>query len=552
MLVSLSIENYALIDKLQIGFSGGLSIITGETGAGKSILLGALGLIIGQRADTGVLKDESRNCIVEGEFAIGGYGLEQLFVENDIDYSPTVTIRRMIAAGGKSRAFVNDVPVTLNLLKELGERLIDIHSQHQNLLLNTSAFQLSVIDAQAAHDDVLQKYRKAFVAYRTALAQLNDLQDKASSSKANYDYMLHQYNELNLVQLKHGEQQGLEDEQKQLAHAEEIKLALTKSSVLLQGDEAAADNLLREAQHTLQRIANVWPAATELGERIGSCRVELRDVANEVEAANERIATDSGRLEFVETRLNVIYSLQQKHRVDSVESLIELTDSLEDTIRMVENFDQRLAELQTQCSSALQKVKELATKLSDKRTKTVPTVTNYVTTMLRTLGMPHAVFTVAVTPTEQYMSTGCDVVQFLFSANKEMAPQEISRVASGGEMSRLMLSLKSLLAKQSGLPTIIFDEIDTGVSGEVADKMGGIIANLSQHMQVINITHLPQIASKGSSHFVVYKEIGASGTAVTCIKALTPDERVHEIAKMLSGERITDAAMANARELLGV
>ncbi|MDR3351025.1 MAG: DNA repair protein RecN [Prevotellaceae bacterium] len=550
MLQSLTIENYALIDKLHITFPDGLSIITGETGAGKSILLGALSLILGQRADTSALKNDAKNCVVEGGFSIDGYGLAAVFEENDIDYAPAVTLRRMIVPGGKSRAFVNDVPVTLNVLKELGERLIDIHSQHQNLLLNSSAFQMTVIDAQAGNGERLLQYRQIFSAYKAACARLQALQEKAARSKADYDYLHFQYSELQAAHLQPGEQQDLEDELKQLTHAEEIKWALTKSSALLQDDDASVDNLLRDAGQELQRIAAVWPAAAPLSERIASCRVELRDVANEIAADNEKIATDANRLSFVESRLNTIYALQQKHRLDSAEALLALQEQLGKNIYTIENYDRQLAELQETCAQQLAQLKESAAQLSQRRKEITPSVMQYITDMLHLLGMPHAVFTVSVTGTDACTAAGCDTVRFLFSANKEIPPQEIARVASGGEISRLMLCLKSLLVKTSGLPTIIFDEIDTGVSGEVADKMGAIIYGLSEHMQVINITHLPQIASKGHAHFAVYKEPGAAGAAVTRMKLLTPEERITEIAKMLSGQNITQAAINNAKELL--
>ena len=550
MLKSLFIENYALIDKLQISFSGGLSIITGETGAGKSILLGALSLILGQRSDVSVLKNETKNCIVEGEFEIEGYGLESFFAENEIEYLPITTIRRVMASGGKSRAFINDYPVTLNVLKELSEHLIDIHSQHQNLLLNSSAFQMMVLDAKANHQTILQDYRENLASYKSAQTRLQDLQDKALRTKSDYDYLQFQFNELSALQLKSGEQQALEDELKQLTHAEEIKIALCRCANLLQDDELATDNLLREATQSLHKISNFWSAASTFAERINSCRIELRDVADEITSENEKIVADTNRLELVSNRLNTIYSLQQKHHVDTVEALLELQERFETDLQIIANFDNQIVDLKKQCEHYFQFVQKLALQLSEKRKKIAPEVEQSVTAMLRLLGMPHAVFTISITDAEQYSNSGNDVVKFLFSANKEMSPQELSRVASGGEMSRLMLCLKSLLVKNSGLPTIIFDEIDMGVSGEVADKMGAIIYELSKNMQVINITHLPQIASKGNSHFVVYKEIENTGTTATHIKLLTPDERVMEIAKMLSGQNVTEAAIANARELL--
>jgi DNA repair protein RecN (Recombination protein N) len=550
VLQSLTIENYALIDKLHIEFSDGLSIITGETGAGKSILLGALSLILGQRADTLALQDASRSCIVEGVFAIDGYGLEALFSEKDIDYAATVSIRRMIMPGGKSRAFVNDIPVTLNVLKELGDRLIDVHSQHQNLLLGSSAFQMDVLDAQAGHVATLQQYRRAYTAYKAACATLQALQDKADRSKADRDYLQFQYGELQAAQLKSGEQQELEEELQQLSHAEEIKTALWHSAALLQDDDRAAIIALRDVAQLLQKIEPVWPAAAALAERVGSCRLELSDIAAEIGDAGERIESDPSRQQWVDERLNTLYSLQHKHHVGDVEALIALKENIGERLQAIDNFDRHLEEWQSRCVTCLKQVEEGAARLTDGRQQTAPATMHYVTDMLRTLGMPHALFTIAITRAEHYGATGRDAVHFLFSANKEIPPQEISRVASGGEISRLMLCLKSLLVKGAGLPTIIFDEIDTGVSGEMADKMGSIIYDLSKTMQVINITHLPQIAGKGDKHYVVYKDVTADDHPVTRVKLLTRDERVMEIAKMLSGQNITPAAIANAKELL--
>ncbi len=550
MLQTLTIENYALIEKLHISFPSGLSIITGETGAGKSILLGALSFILGQRADTSALKDPLRNCVVEGEFLIEGYGLEPLFDTYEIDYESHTIIRRIISPAGKSRAFVNEIPVTLNVLKDIGERLIDIHSQHQNLLLGSTSFQLSVLDAQAGHKKLLSEYRSAFELYKAAYAEWQSWKERAEQAKADYDYLQFQYNELNVAQLRQGEQKELEDEGKQLAHAEEIKTALTKANVALSGEELSVESLLRESVNALQRIANLLPAADSLLERMNSCRIELSDANRELEQLNEKIAADPDRLLFVENRLNTLFSLQQKHRLATEEELIALKEKLEKELHAIENFDDTLIELQKNYEAAFTAVRMLAGNLSEGRKKVCAAMEQHIVQMLRVLGMPHAVFSVSVTESEQYTATGKDAVAFLFSANKEIAPQEISKVASGGEMSRLMLCLKSLMVKNTGLPTIIFDEIDTGVSGEVADKMGSIIYELSKNMQVINITHLPQIASKGNAHYVVYKEENTVGATVTRIKPLTEEERVMHIARMLSGKDITQAAIENAKELL--
>jgi len=550
MLQTLSIENYALIERLDITFPQGLSIITGETGAGKSILLGALSLILGQRADTSSLKDNSRNCVVEASFVINGYGLEDFFKANDIDYEISTTIRRVISPNGKSRAFVNEIPVNLNVLKELGDRLIDIHSQHQNLLVGAAVFQTAVVDAQANHADVLASYKQAFKAYKEALTALNEWKNKAQQAKAEYDYLLFQRNELDAVQLKAGEQQALEEELKQLTHAGEIKAALGKINLLLAEEEFSADNLLRDASHTLQKIVPVLQPAQELSERLNSARIELRDINNEIELLNGKTDLSPERLVIVENRLNAIYSLQQKHHLSTVEDLIALHEQIKEKLNNIENFDQVLAQLQQAYEQHLQMVSSLAEKISEQRKKTAPGIEQHITGMLHHLGMPHAVFRIMISDTDDYHIDGKNTVTFLFSANKEIAPQELARIASGGEISRVMLCLKSLMARSSGLPTMIFDEIDTGVSGDIADKMGNIVYDLSKGIQVVNITHLPQVASKGEAHFVVYKQENEAGVTTTRIKALNADERVMEIAKMLSGQNITQAAIDNARELL--
>jgi DNA repair protein RecN (Recombination protein N) len=550
MLQTLSIENYALIEKLHIAFPNGLSIITGETGAGKSILLGAMSLIVGHRADVAALKDNSRNCIVEGEFILDGYGLEDLFAAHNIDYDTHTTIRRIISPNGKSRAYINEIPVTLNVLKDLGDHLIDIHSQHQNLLISSSSFQTNVVDAQASHSDILVEYKQAFSAYRAAEANLTDWKNKAQKAKEEYDYLSFLHNELNAAQLKHGEQDELENELKHLTHAEEIKTALTKTNLLLAHEGASVDNLLRDAINSLQKIRPVLEPASSLIERINSVRIELRDVNDEIEVLNGNTELSPERLIIVETRLNLLYSLQQKHHLSSIEELIALHKQLQEKISAIENFDETLSHLQKEHDRYWNNVKDLAEKISKKRKQTIPVIEDHVTKMLQNLGMPYAVFHISIEDTDQYNNSGKNIITFLFSANKEISPQELSRVASGGEISRVMLCLKSLMVRNSGLPTIIFDEIDTGVSGEIADKMGNIVYELSKHMQVINITHLPQVASKGNAHFVVYKEENAAGITTTCIKPVSQEDRVMEIAKMLSGQNITQAAINNAKELL--
>ncbi len=550
MLQTLSIENYALIDKLDISLPGGLSIITGETGAGKSILLGALSLILGQRADTSALKDSSRNCMVEAAFSIEGYGLEDFFMSNDLDYETNTTIRRVISPNGKSRAFVNEIPVNLNVLKDLGEKLIDIHSQHQNLLIGATAFQAAVVDAQAGHSSILASYKQAFKAYREAFNALTEWQNKAKEAKAEHDYLLFQHNELNAVQLKAGEQQELEEELKQLTHAEEIKTALTKANAVLADEELSTDNLLREAVHTLQKISIVLPAAQELSERLNSTRIEVRDINNEIEILNGKTDISPERLTIVENRLNTIYSLQQKHHLSSIEELIVLHENIKEKLNSIENFDQVLQQLQATHDLQYKMASSLAEKMSEQRKSTSPGIEQHISSMLQHLGMPHAAFRILINDTEELHAGGKNTITFLFSANKEIAPQELARIASGGEISRVMLCLKSLMARSSGLPTMIFDEIDTGVSGDIADKMGNIVYELSKSIQVVSITHLPQVAGKGDAHFVVYKQENSAGVTTTNIKSLNADERVMEIAKMLSGQNITQAAIENAKELL--
>ena len=550
MLQTLSIENYALIEKLNITFPDGLSIITGETGAGKSILLGALSLILGQRADTMALKDKNHNCMVEACFSIAGYGLEDFFSTNDIDYDNITTIRRIISPNGKSRAFINEIPVTLNLLKDLGDQLIDIHSQHQNLLVGSSSFQTSVVDAQANHADTLASYKQAFAAYKEAASTLSEWKNKAQQAKAEYDYLVFQHNELNALQLKAGEQQFLEEELKQLTHAEEIKEALTKANAALSNEDLSIDNLLREALNGLQKISPLLPAAQALTERLNSSRIELRDINQEIENINNKIDISPDRLAVVESRLNAIYSLQQKHHLKSVEDLMALHEQIRGKLDAIENFDQTLAQLQKNYEQHYQMADSLAKKISEQRKKTAPDIEKNMVSTLQHLGIPHVIFRIMIGDTEQLQANGKNTVTFLFSANKEIAPQELSRIASGGEISRVMLCLKSLMARSSGLPTIIFDEIDAGVSGDIADKMGNIVYDLSKNIQVVNITHLPQVASKGRAHFVVFKHENAAGITTTAIKALNPDERLMEIAKMLSGQNITQAAINNAKELL--
>lgn len=551
MLQNLHIQNYALIDQLDIEFNEGLNIITGETGAGKSILLGALALILGQRADTSVLKDTSKSCIVEGLFNITSYNLKSFFNENDIDYYDNTIIRRQINESGKSRAFINETPVNLNVLKDLGALLIDIHSQHENLLLGNGQFHLNVLDSFAALSDDLNAYQTLFKQYNSAKLELDKLILESANARKDFDYFQFQLNELNLAKLKPNELQELEILQQQLAHASEIKLSLQTSSDCLSSDSSSAISLLKEVELSLKKITSFFPESNELEQRIESCRIELKDISNEITIHNDRVEVDPQQLEEVTARLDLIYNLLQKHKLGTVDELIILRSDIESKVDFISNIDFNLETKHKQLAELESNLKVLASKLSEKRKKVIPSIEANIIDLLVQLGIKHAAFKVAIQKSETFLSTGVDKVSFLFSANKQIPLQELSKVASGGELSRLMLSLKSLMVKSSGLPTIIFDEIDTGVSGEIADKVGNIIYRMANGMQVINITHLPQIASKGTTHFLVYKD-NQSAHSNTKIKLLDSSDRVVEIAKMLSGEKLSEAALTNAKELLSM
>jgi len=549
MLKRLQIENYALIDHLEIEFHEGLNIITGETGAGKSIILGALGLILCQRAETNILKDKTKGCIVEGLFNITTYNLQPFFQENDLDYYDSTLIRRQITQTGKSRAFVNDIPVNLTLLKNLVDRIIDIHSQHENLLLSESSFQLSVVDSYANITDKVNFYNSKFQHFKSLYNDLIEIKQKASKASSEYEYLHFQLNQLNEAKLKSGEQQELEMLQQQLTHADEIKSALQGAFQNLKGEETSVIVLLKEVESHLKRIASFFNLAESFKSRIESCRIELKDIADELEHHNERVELDPEQLALVSSRLDLIFSLLQKHRLNTVEELISLQEKLSKQVEEIENFDVYIDNKEKELAQVEAELKKLAQEISSLRKKSTVGLENSIIELLKQLGMPFASFKVEFNESEDFLPTGIDLITFLFSANKQMPKQELSKVASGGELSRLMLSLKSLLVKTLDLPTIIFDEIDNGVSGEVADKVGKIINSMASNMQVINITHLPQIACKGNYHFLVYKD-NQSDTTKTLIRLLDREERVIEIAKMLSGEKLSDAALVNAKHLL--
>ena len=549
MLKDLNVENYALIDKLNISFSEGMSIITGETGAGKSILLGALSLVLGGRADVSVLKDKERNCVVEACFEVKGCGLESLLEKNEIDCEPELIVRRTINPAGKSRAFVNDVPVSAGVLKDIGSKLLDVHSQHENLLLSNSKFQLSAVDAITDFGNLKADYARYFDSYRSAEKRLEELLAANDKAKADYDYVKFQFEQLARMQLKAGEQEELETEVAKLSNIEEIKSGYERMSALLSGEDISVVNMLKEAEHLLTRLQKTYQPAAELATRTDACLVEIKDIAAEIDKVYDSLYLDPEALTTAETRLNGIYDLQQKHRVGTVAELLGLQAGYEQSMKATESLDADVATAEKELNDNLKQAKTLAGKMSEARRQSIPVIEQHVSGLLKSLGMPNVVFRVELVSTERCSPDGMDEIAFLFSANRDAEPREISKVASGGEMSRLMLALKSLLVKGMKLPTIIFDEIDTGVSGEVADKMGSIIRELSQKTQVINITHLPQIAAKGKSHYLVYKEDTATATH-TRVRKLNEEERVLEIAKMLSGSRVTEAALEHAKGLL--
>jgi len=551
MLTTLSIQNYALIQELNIDFSNGLSIITGETGAGKSILLGALSLLVGQRADTNVLLDQSRKCIVEGIFHINGYGLEDIFTQYELDFDNISVIRREISPDGKSRAFVNDTPVNLTVLKDLGDRLIDIHSQHQNQYLENPQFQLRVLDTFARHADFLQKYRDTYSLYRSLKSEYQNISEAASKNKTDLDYFEFQFNQLNLAKLQDGELDSFEQELKLLTHSEEIKTSLSDVSNYMSGETNSVILFVKDSLVLFNKIKGYYPPAIELQSRLESVFLEIKDIAHETENLSEHIDHDPDRVEFVKQRLDIIYSLLQKHRCGRVTDLIHIRDDLKNRIDEISNVDFRLDELKKEIDKIRSSLENISGVISSNRKKVITSIENNVLDLLRQLGIANGLFKVEMVTTDDFTSNGTDRVRFLFSANKQGVLQELAKVASGGEMARLMLSIKAAISDEITLPTIIFDEIDAGVSGDIADKMGNVIFHMSESAQIINITHLPQIASKGENHYFVYK-VDLDDKTQTSIRKLKSDERVIEIARMLSGEQLSDAAINNAKALLGM
>ena len=545
MLKYLSVENYALIDHLELELDAHLNIITGETGAGKSILLGALGLLLGAKNDGTAMKNATHNCRVEGTFALEGLDLEGYFAAADLDYAPETILTRIITPQGKSRAFVNDVPVTLQQIRDLGQRLVDIHSQHQNLILGSEEFRTSALDTMAGNGDLLNQYRTQYAEMQRLRRELQNLRDAAAAAHRDEEWLRFQSDELAAANLRQGEQTEIEEELAMLENADRIGEVFSSLRQALDNDEHGILSELRTSEHDLRHIGEKYPAAGEYADRLRVVVEELKDINASVSSDAQRIDADPERLSKLSARLDTLLSLQQKHRVANEEELIAVRDQYAQKLSMLVHGDEQITAVERALKTAEKAAQTLAGKLRTARQKAVPQFVGEIVTTLRQLGMADTVFEVSLTPTE-LSALGGDAVDFLFSANKNHAPQPVAKIASGGELSRVMLSLKVLLAQRMQLPTILFDEIDTGVSGRIADAMGEIIARLSATMQVVDITHLPQVASKGAAHFVVYKQEGR-----TDITRLTDEERVAEIAKMLSGSVVTDAAVAQAKILLG-
>ena len=549
MLKSLLIKNYALIDSLNIGFSEDLNILTGETGAGKSILLGAIGLIIGQRADLSVLRDKSKKCTVEGTFEIGDYGLEGFFIENELDYEDVSILRREITPTGKSRAFINDTPVNVKVLHDLGLKLIDIHSQHQNLELNEKNYQLSLVDLVAGNEELLKQYGVVFKKYLALQELLNKTLLLSVQAKKDLDYYLFQFKQLDQAKLVENEQEALELLLEKLTHAEEIKSVFGHINHILAEDDPSMLAVLKENLNNLGKLKLVFPESEQIFTRLESVYIELKDIASESLIIADKTENDPEKVEQVTQRLDLIYSLQQKHRVISVNELLQIQADLNARIEQVSSYDTEIEQIQKDLLIQKTAMTALAAQLSKYRMGVAQLMENKVIDVLRNLAIPNAAFKVKFETMSHFSSRGLEEVSFMFSANKSQELQEISKVASGGEMSRLMLAVKTLITDTKSLPTIIFDEIDTGVSGEAAVKMALILAQMGKTVQVLNITHLPQIAAKGKHHYKVYK-FDLEDQTYTSIRKLNDQERVEEIAQMLSGENYSQTSVAAARELL--
>lgn len=552
MLRSLYIQNYALIEKLDINFSSGFSVITGETGAGKSIILGAIGLLLGQRADVKSIRVGASKCVIEARFDISAYSMHPFFEENELEYEDECILRREVHSSGKSRAFINDSPASLVQLKELGEQLIDVHSQHQNLLLNKEGFQLNVLDILSHNDEDLSAYQLLYKQWRQAQQDLEALTTRAEQDKSDEDYIRFQLEQLEEAQLSADEQEELEQEADTLSHAEDIKAGLYRVNQTLYSDENGLLAGLKDCLNTMLGIQNVYAPAVELAERMESTYIELKDISQEVSDKEEEIEFNPARLDEVNERLNLIYTLQQKHRVTTVDELLALAEDFATKLSAIASSEENVEELKARCEALYNKVKKQAAVLTKSRTTAAREVEKQMASRLMPLGMPNVRFQVEIGIRKESGAHGADTVNFLFSANKNGTLQSISSVASGGEIARVMLSIKAMIAGAVKLPTIVFDEIDTGVSGEIADRMADIMQEMGENnRQVISITHLPQIAARGRAHYKVYKQDNETETN-SHIRRLTDKERVEEIAHMLSGATLTEAALNNAKALLNL
>ena len=551
MLTSLYICNYALISELKIDFDKGFSVITGETGAGKSIILGALSLILGQRAETKFVKKDTEKCVIEAEFDISNYKkLKYFFENNDIDDTgKSCIIRRELISSGKSRAFVNDTPVSLTVLRDLSIQLIDIHSQFDNLMLSNDGYQLEVVDVVANNNDLLKKYAAEYNDWQELLVELKKLEKMAEKSAMELDFIQFQFTQLNDAKLDENEQELLESEQETLVHAEEIKAELTNATMLLD-EENSVLPLLKEVIAGVTKVKNYISGSDAWIERLQSCYIDIKDIKSELGTFADKVEFNPSRLEWIETRLSELYTLQKKYKVNSVAELIEIRNEFEKQLLKIESFDEEIEKSKSMIVLAVENLKQTAKQLTESRKKAVQPIEKYMVSQLVKLGIVNAQFKVDMRQVSDFLPNGMDEISFLFSANKNREVQPVQLVASGGEMSRLMLSIKSLIANKTDLPSIIFDEIDTGVSGEIAHRVGEIMQTMSKEMQVITITHLPQIAAKSAHHYRVFKDDSGEQSQTRIVK-LSNEERVTEIAQMLSGKNITQAALQNARELLG-
>lgn len=551
MLQTLAIKNFALIDDIKVSFSEGFTIITGETGAGKSILLDALSLVLGKRADLGVLRNKEEKCIIEAEFSIESYNLKSVFEQEDIDYEDITVIRREILPTGKSRAFINDTPVTLDVLSQLGKILVDIHSQHETQLLGNEGFQFHIVDTLAQNQPFLEQYEKDLKIYRKNAKKLKELRDFQKNTQKEYDYNSFILNELQEADLEEGMQEELEEIHEQASNVEDIKERLSESTQLLGDEEIGIVNQLRELKATFSGLSDYGAQYSELYERIENAFIELDDLAQEVYDLTENVDFDPKELASVQRTLQKIYDLQKKHQVSSVGELLAIQERLENELSQIENIEETIAEQEKEVAKSLEVIKKSAEEIRENRKKAIPQLTTLLEKMLSELGMSNARFQIELKPLAEFLSNGNDEIQFLFSANKGGNFGLLKKVASGGELSRIMLTVKSILATKIALPTIIFDEIDTGVSGEISQKMGEIMKQMSRNRQVFSITHLPQVASKGSEHFKVFKE-DINGKTTTQLKKLSANERVEEVAQMLGGKEITQTARQHAKQLLGI